>query len=265
MSAARAHAVVVAHHVDFTMHEGEAVVDGQKVGDVPFVGEGGTDVILFGEGKRRRIFRGDRNARNRRAVQIDQAVGIRRLLDMPCIEREIERVIADVPGEFRADFEVPAGEIAKTLPAGQRRVDAVVQPVDRRWTRDIVAVGHGAKRSNLRAGPPMENRRRIVMNDVDRAPGRAAAEQRRTRPLQDFNAPHPVQRMHQTAELVAVGEAVSIDLGVQTADQEVVEITQRILSARVDAARIVDGVAQQRAALLGHDLARGSQPAHARR
>ena len=151
---------------------------------------------------------------------------------------------------------VLTGEIAKTLSAGEGRVEAVVQSVDRRRARDIVAVGRGAERSDLRAGSPMEDRRRIVVDDVDRAAGRSAAEQRRPRAFQNLDAPHAIERMRKAAELVAVGEVVSKDLGVQAADQEVVEITQRILSARIDAARIGDGLAQQCAALFRNDFAR---------
>ena len=50
-------------------------------------------------------------------MEIDQAVGIRRLVDVPRVEREIERVVADVPGEFWPDFIVLTGEIAKALGA----------------------------------------------------------------------------------------------------------------------------------------------------
>ena len=102
----------------------------------------------------------------------------------------------------------------------------------------------------------MEDRRRIVVDDVDGAAGRPAAEQRRSRPLQNFDPPYAVQRMHETAELVAIRKSVGVNLRVQTADQEVIEIAERILSTGIDAARIVDGVPQCRNALFGQDLAR---------
>ena len=101
----------------------------------------------------------------------------------------------------------------------------------------------------------MEVRRRLIVDDVDRASGRAAAEQRRPRAFQNLDPLHAVQRMRDAAELVAVGKTVAVDLGVEPADQEMVEIAQRILAARIDAARVGDGVAQRRSALLGQHLA----------
>src|SRR6185437_37678 len=58
------------------------------------------------------------------------------------------------------------------------------------------------------------------------------------------------------AELIAIGETVAIDLGIEPTDQEMIEIAERILAAEIDAARIIDGIAQRRDALLVEDLAR---------
>ena len=101
----------------------------------------------------------------------------------------------------------------------------------------------------------MEHRRRIVVDDVDGAAGRPAAEQRRTRALQNFDPPHPVERVREAAELIAVGETVGIDLGVQAADQKMVEIAQRILPAGVDAAGVGDRFLERRGTLFGENFA----------
>jgi hypothetical protein len=93
------------------------------------------------------------------------------------------------------------------------------------------------------------------VHDVDRAARRAAAEKRRARPLQDLDPLHAVQRMRDAAELIAVGETVAEDLGVEPADHKVVEIAERVLAADIDARRVVEAVTQHRAALLGQHFA----------
>jgi hypothetical protein len=50
--------------------------------------------------------------------------------------------------------------------------------------------------------------------------------------------------------LVTVGEAVGVDLRVQAADQKVIEISERVLTAFVDAAGVGDGLTQRKVALL---------------
>jgi hypothetical protein len=62
--------------------------------------------------------------------------------------------------------------------------------------------------------------------------------------------------MRQPSELIAVGEAVAVDLRVEPADQEMIEIAERVLAPEIYAAGVVDGVAQGRDALLVDDLAR---------
>src|ERR1700689_1660688 len=135
MSAAAAidsgHTVVVAHRVDLAMRVGKAIVDGQEVSDVPLVGEGGTDFILFGEGERRRIFRGIRNTRDRLATEIDQTIRIGRLFDMPRIERERQGMVVDVPLKLGSEFVILAVEVAESATAGEGRVDPVIKSSDR--------------------------------------------------------------------------------------------------------------------------------------
>jgi hypothetical protein len=68
--------------------------------------------------------------------------------------------------------------------------------------------------------------------------------------------------MGQPAELVAIGETVAIDLRIQAANQEMVVVTLGVLPAGVDAAGVIDGVAQHGGALLvqqrtGNDLDAG--------
>src|ERR1700744_4677955 len=62
--------------------------------------------------------------------------------------------------------------------------------------------------------------------------------------------------MRETAELVAIRKAVAVDLRIETADQEMIEIAERVLATEIDAARIGDTVTQRRDALLVEDLAR---------
>src|SRR6201999_3047796 len=166
--------------------------------------------------------------------------------------------VLDVPGEFRPDFVVAAGKIAKAIGAREGGIQPVVQSVDGGGTGHVVAVADGAERSGLRAAAPMEHRRRLVMDNVDGAAGRAAAKQRRTRAFQDFDPSHAVERMREAAELVAVGEAVGMDLGVESADQEVVEIAEPASTAAIAASLIFDGVAQPDAAPFGEPLARNT-------
>lgn len=94
------------------------------------------------------------------------------------------------------------------------------------------------------------------MDDVDGATRRPAAEQGRARPFENFDAFHAVQGMRKSAEFVAVGKSIAIDLRVQAADQKVVVVTLGILTTRVDAAGVVDGVTQHGGALLGQERAR---------
>lgn len=56
--------------------------------------------------------------------------------------------------------------------------------------------------------------------------------------------------------LPAVGESVVVDLRVQAADQEMVEIAERILTTEIDPARVVKGVPQHVNALLIENLPR---------
>ena len=126
---------------------------------------------------------------------------------------------------------------------------------------DIAVGSQRIIRAELQPGAVMELVGRREMDDVDRPARRAAAEERRARTFQHFDLLHPVERMRDAAELIAVRKPVAEDLGIEAADQEVIEIAERILAADVNAGRIVDAVAQHGAALLGQDFARDDMDA----
>src|SRR5262249_61341229 len=98
-------------------------------------------------------------------------------------------------------------------------------------------------------------RGRRAMDDVHPPAWRSAAEQRRTRPFQMFDLLHAIEHAGKAAELVAVAETIIVELGVQAADQEEVEVVS-VLAALDDATRIRKRVEDRIGALLIDDVAR---------
>jgi hypothetical protein len=89
------------------------------------------------------------------------------------------------------------------------------------------------------------------MDDVDAAARRAAAEQRRARALEHFDALHAVHRVRKAVGLIAIGKLVAEDAGVHAANGEAVEEAVGRCAADIDAADIANRIAQIGAALLG--------------
>ena len=104
------------------MQIGEAIIDRQEVIDLPGVRDRRAYVVFIRKRKGRRVLRVDRNVGDGRSVEIDQAIRIRRFVRLAQIEREIDRMAAQLPLECRPNFVVAAVQIAKTVGARERAV-----------------------------------------------------------------------------------------------------------------------------------------------
>jgi hypothetical protein len=178
----RARAVAGSHGAEIPLQIGQPVVDGQVVAAPPLVRSRRANVILIGVVERPRVSRVDRDALQGGAVIVDDAVGIRRLVQLAGVEAEIERVIAHVPDDVRPELVIGTLEVAKPVRVGGRPVDAIVQARNGRGAGDVASAVDGPERACLYAGAVVKIRRWRVIDDVDRAARRTAAEQRRTRP-----------------------------------------------------------------------------------
>ncbi len=94
-------AVAVAQRVELAIQIGEAVVDCQDVVDVPCVRNGRANVGLIGGSNGVEYFALMEDIGGRRAVEIENAVGVRGVMNMTSIDRDIEDVVLRLPLKSR--------------------------------------------------------------------------------------------------------------------------------------------------------------------
>ena len=95
------------------------------------------------------------------------------------IDGNVDRMRADLPFEGRPLLVIMALEVAEPVRMGEGRVQAVGQPGQAGRAGDIVAVRDRAEGAALDGRAGMEIGRGRVMDDIDRATRRTAAEERR--------------------------------------------------------------------------------------
>src|ERR1700733_2490192 len=249
-------AITVAQDVQRAIQVGESITDGQKVADLPAIGEGGTHEVFMGEGERRRVLRIDRNPSDGRTVEVDEAVRVRRFAYAAQIQGGIDHMIAQLPLKCRPGFVVATAQVAKPARVRDRLVHPVVEPLNAGRAGDIGAAGNRVERAELQTATVVQIRRRGVVNDIDRPSWRTAAEQGGAWPFENFDPLDTVQGVRDSAELIAVGETITVDLRVQTADQKMIVVSFGILATRVDAAGVVNAFAQHGGALFLENLPR---------
>ena len=137
-------------------------------------------------------------------VEIDDAVGVGRFVDLSYVDGDVGRVPRPLILELWQNLVVVAGEVAKSVRVGKCAVNAVAQSGQGRRAGNVVVVDDRAEGSRLHARAIVEIGRRLVMNDVDCAARWPAAEQRRARSFDDLDMVDAVQRVGDAAELVAV-------------------------------------------------------------
>jgi hypothetical protein len=141
-------AVAVAQHVEQPVPVREAVVDRHQIVEAPAIGDDGPYEALVGIGEWRRIFRGIRHAAQRLTLEVDNAIGIRRLIDLADIDAEIDRVIAELAFELRPEFVIVAAEIAEAVGMRDGRVGTEIEARQIGRAGDI---GVGGQRIGLTA------------------------------------------------------------------------------------------------------------------
>jgi hypothetical protein len=135
-------------------------------------------------------------------------------------------------------------------------VDPEIQAGDGGGAIDEHIRGGETEPADLGADAERGHRTRSEMDDVDRSSGRSAPQQCGAGAFDHLDLLDAVERVRNAIGLIAVGEAVRIDLGVQPADREPVEEPIGGRAARVDAAHALGHIDQVGAALLRDSLGR---------
>ncbi len=154
-----------------------------------------------------------------------------------------------------AQLVVGAGEGAEAVFMLSHAVDAVVQAPGACGSVDVAVSGVEAEGTGLEGAAVAEGGRGREVDDVDGASGGSAAEEGRAGAFEDLDPLDAVEGVGNAAGLVAVGEAVVVDLGGEAADEEVVVGAEAVVSALHDTAGVADGVEKAEAALRIDELA----------
>src|SRR5258708_19067880 len=160
-------------------------------------------------------------------------------------------MIVELPFERWSDFLVRVRQITEAVCARGGRIDPVIQTCDACRPRNVAAARDRAERARLNVAAEMERRRGRVVDDIDRAAWRPAAEKRRTRSFQNLNALDAVQRMRHAVYLVPVRDPVVIDLRLQPTDHKVIVVALGVRTTGIHAAGVADTLPYRREAFLG--------------